>query len=37
MRAALFRCAEGAGEMLVDAAVTLLKELQQEAANKPAE
>ena len=31
------RCAEGSGEMLVDAAVKLLKELHQEATNKPAE
>ena len=37
MRAAFFLCAEGSGEMLVDAAVTLLKELQQEATSKPAE
>jgi neutral ceramidase len=31
------RCAEGSGEMLVDAAVGLLKELHKEATNKPAE
>jgi neutral ceramidase len=31
------RCAEGSGEMLVDAAVRLLKELHQEAASKPGE
>ena len=31
------RCAEGSGEMLVDAAVKLLKELHQEASSKPAE
>jgi hypothetical protein len=31
------RCAEGAGEMLVDAAVTLLQILHREARNKPAE
>ncbi len=31
------RCAEGSGEMLVDAAVTLLKELHQDTAKKPAQ
>jgi neutral ceramidase len=31
------RCDEGSGEMLVDAAVKLLKELHLESANKPAE
>jgi Neutral/alkaline non-lysosomal ceramidase, N-terminal len=31
------RCAEGSGEMLVDAAVKLLKELHQEATRRPAE
>jgi neutral ceramidase len=31
------RCAEGSGEMLVDAAVRLLKELHQEATTRPSE
>jgi hypothetical protein len=37
MRAVLLRCDEGSGEMLVDAAMKLLKELYQEAKRKPAE